>query len=137
MPLGPRIAVSKPGKAGAEVANGLSPRQPSRGEQDWGNKSLKPALRTSPERRTEFTTLSGVPIERLYTPADLANFEYSHALGDPGEFPYTRGIHPTMYRGKIWTMRQFSGFGSPQDTNQRLHRSEEHTSELQSLRHLV
>ena len=61
------------------------------------------------------------PINRLYTPADLSEFDYSQDLGDPGEYPYTRGIHPTMYRGKIWTMRQFSGFGSPEDTNQRLH----------------
>jgi methylmalonyl-CoA mutase N-terminal domain/subunit len=121
MPLGPRIEVRKANKEGAEVANGLSPRQPSSGEQDGGDETLKPALRTSPERQAEFTTLSGVPIERLYTPADLANFEYSQALGDPGEYPYTRGIHPTMYRGKIWTMRQFSGFGSPEDTNRRLH----------------
>ena len=62
-----------------------------------------------------------MPINRLYTPADLAEFDYARDLGDPGEYPYTRGIHPTMYRGKIWTMRQFSGFGSPEDTNQRLH----------------
>ncbi len=75
----------------------------------------------SPERQKEFTTLSGVPINRLYTPADLSEFDYSQDLGNPGEYPYTRGIHPTMYRGKIWTMRQFSGFGSPEDTNQRLH----------------
>jgi methylmalonyl-CoA mutase N-terminal domain/subunit len=69
----------------------------------------------------EFTTLSGVPIERLYTPDDLAEFDYQRDLGDPGDHPYTRGIHRTMYRGKLWTMRQFSGFGSPEDTNARLH----------------
>ncbi len=68
----------------------------------------------------EFTTLSGVPIERLYTAADLAGFDYQRDLADPGEYPYTRGIHRTMYRGKLWTMRQFSGFGSPEDTNARL-----------------
>ena len=88
---------------------------------DGQEQTLKPALAKSPERQEEFTTLSGVPINRLYTPADLAEFDYSQDLGDPGEYPYTRGIHPTMYRGKIWTMRQFSGFGSPEDTNQRLH----------------
>src|SRR5215472_14019461 len=68
-----------------------------------------------------FTSLSGIPIERLYTQADLAGFDYERDLGDPGGYPFTRGIHRTMYRGKLWTMRQFSGFGSPEDTNARLH----------------
>src|SRR5579863_6973599 len=68
-----------------------------------------------------FATLSGVPIRQTYTQHDLADFEYHRDLGDPGEYPYTRGIHRTMYRGKLWTMRQFSGFGSPEDTNGRLH----------------
>jgi len=68
----------------------------------------------------EFTTLSGVPIERLYTADDLQGFDYQRDLGDPGDYPYTRGIHRTMYRGRLWTMRQFSGFGSPEDTNARL-----------------
>ncbi len=108
-------------KAGAEVANGHPQRQPSPGERRWEEQTLKPALEKSPERREVFTTLSGVPINCLYTPADLSEFDYSQDLGDPGEYPFTRGIHPTMYRGKIWTMRQFSGFGSPEDTNQRLH----------------
>jgi len=108
-------------KVGTGVANEDPQRQPSGGEQRWLEQTLKPALQGSPERRKEFTSLSGVPINRLYTPADLPEFDYSQELGDPGEYPYTRGIHPTMYRGKIWTMRQFSGFGSPEDTNQRLH----------------
>ena len=69
----------------------------------------------------EFTTLSGVPIKRLYTQGDLKEFDYERDLGDPGEYPYTRGIHRSMYRGKLWTMRQFSGFGGPEDTNARLH----------------
>jgi methylmalonyl-CoA mutase N-terminal domain/subunit len=103
MPLG-RYYVSKNKKAGAEITNQPSHRQPP-----------------SRERQKEFTTLSGVPINQLYTPADLSEFEYSRDLGNPGEYPFTRGIHPTMYRGKLWTMRQFSGFGSPEDTNQRLH----------------
>ena len=105
----------------AGVANELSPRHASPGEHRWKEQTLKPALDTSPEREKVFTTLSGVPINRLYTPADLFEFDYSQDLGDPGECPYTRGIHATMYRGKIWTMRQFSGFGSPEDTNRRLH----------------
>ena len=108
-------------KAGADVANALPPREPSDAEQQWQKQTLKPALARSPERQKVFTTLSDVPINRLYTPADLSAFDYSRDLGDPGDFPYTRGIHPTMYRGKVWTMRQFSGFGSPEDTNQRLH----------------
>ncbi len=108
-------------KPGAEVESGFPHRQPSSGEQRWEDETLKPALRDSPERQGNFTTLSGGPIQRLYTPADLANFDYHQDLGVPGEYPYTRGIHPTMYRGRIWTMRQFSGFGSPEDTNQRLH----------------
>jgi methylmalonyl-CoA mutase N-terminal domain/subunit len=108
-------------KAGAEVASEQPRRQPSPGEKRWEEQTLRPALEKSPERQKEFTTLSGVPINRLYTPADLSDFDYSQDLGDPGEYPYTRGIHPTMYRGKIWTMRQFSGFGSPEDTNHRLH----------------
>lgn len=121
MPLGLSDEVSRGYKPGTEVESGLPHRQPSSGEQRWEDETLKPALRESPERQEKFTTLSGVPIQRLYTPADLANFDYSQDLGDPGDYPYTRGIHPTMYRGRIWTMRQFSGFGSPEDTNQRLH----------------
>ena len=119
MPLGLSIGVSKGYKPGAEAESGLPHRQPSSGEQRWEDETLKPALRETPERQEEFTTLSGVPIQRLYTPADLAKFDYSQHLGDPGEYPYTRGIHPTMYRGRIWTMRQYSGFGSAEATNER------------------
>ncbi len=75
--------------------------------------------RPAGERDSEFTTISGYPIERLYTQASLPGFEYGADVGDPGEFPYTRGIHPSGYRGKLWTMRQFAGFGTPEDTNQR------------------
>jgi methylmalonyl-CoA mutase N-terminal domain/subunit len=100
---------------------GRSVRQPSPAETRLEETVLKPALERSPERRNVFTTLSGTPVERLYTPSDLADFDYARDLGDPGEYPFTRGIHRTMYRGRVWTMRQFSGFGSPEDTNQRLH----------------
>jgi len=75
----------------------------------------------APERRRTFTTISGVPVRRLYTPADLAGFDPDRDLGLPGQPPYTRGIHSTMYRGRLWTMRQFSGFGTPEQTNQRFH----------------
>src|SRR5271163_2802549 len=71
------------------------------------------------ERSAKFTTVSGHPIRRLYTPSDLPDWEPARDLGLPGEPPYTRGIHPTMYRGRLWTMRQFAGFGSAEDTNQR------------------
>src|SRR5919201_5193310 len=66
-----------------------------------------------------FTTISGRPINRLYTHDDLGDIDYSRDIGEPGVFPYTRGIHPTGYRGKLWTMRQFAGFGAPEDTNAR------------------
>ncbi len=98
-----------------------SDRQPSAAERRWEDQILKPALEKSPERKRVFTTLSGVPVERLYTPADTAELDYQRELNDPGEYPFTRGIHRTMYRGKVWTMRQFSGFATPEDTNQRLH----------------
>ncbi|MBI2815937.1 MAG: methylmalonyl-CoA mutase family protein [Acidobacteria bacterium] len=71
------------------------------------------------DRNVPFTTVSGVPVRELYTEADLAELSYDRDLGDPGEFPYTRGIHRSMYRGKLWTMRQFSGFATPEETNQR------------------
>jgi methylmalonyl-CoA mutase, N-terminal domain len=100
------------------VADG---RRPSSAEVKWQETVLNPALERAPERQAAFTTTSGVPIERLYTPADLAGFAYDRDLGEPGEFPYTRGIHASMYRGRLWTMRQFSGFGTPEDTNRRLH----------------
>jgi len=73
------------------------------------------------ERPGPFTTVSGVPIERLYTPEHIRDLDYEKDLGDPGEPPYTRGVYPTMYRGKHWTTRQFSGFGTAADTNERFH----------------
>jgi len=96
-------------------------RTPSEDERRWEDETLIPSLKKSPERKESFTTLSGVPINRLYTSADLAGLDYERELGDPGRYPYTRGIHETMYRGRLWTMRQFSGFGTPEDTNRRLH----------------
>ena len=81
----------------------------------WEREVLEPTLKRSPERAGEFTTISGRPIDRLYTQDDVAEGE----APAPGEFPYTRGIHPTGYRGKLWTMRQFAGFGTPEETNER------------------
>ena len=69
--------------------------------------------------KREFTDTSGNVIKRVYTPEDLSNFEYHQELGQPGAFPYTRGLYPTMYRGKLWTIRQFSGYGTPEETNRR------------------
>ena len=98
----------------------------------WKENTLAPALEKNPEKpigaasginldkngQPRFTTISGVPVERLYTEADLPE-DWETDLTAPGEPPYTRGIHPTGYRGKLWTMRQFSGFASPEETNQR------------------
>jgi methylmalonyl-CoA mutase N-terminal domain/subunit len=94
-------------------------RKPSPAELAWEDKSLRPALEKSPELAPEFTTVSSYPIRRLYTEADLAGWKPERDLGLPGEPPYTRGIHPTMYRSRLWTMRQFAGFGTAEDTNQR------------------
>jgi methylmalonyl-CoA mutase N-terminal domain/subunit len=81
--------------------------------------NAKSQTSTPPERKEKFTTLSGLPIERLYTEQNLAGWNSEDALGYPGEFPYTRGIYPTMYRGRFWTMRQYAGFGSAIESNQR------------------
>src|SRR5437879_4850353 len=101
------------------VENEKDKRKPSPREQQWEEKMLKPSLARSPERAAEFTTISDHPIRRLYTPADLADWDDERDLGFPGEPPYTRGIHATMYRGRLWTMRQFAGFGAAEDTNRR------------------
>src|SRR6476646_8162685 len=77
------------------------------------------ASEKSPGRASEFTTVSGYPIERLYSPGDLSGWDAERDLGLPGVPPYTRGIHPSMYRARLWTMRQFAGFGAAADTNRR------------------
>jgi methylmalonyl-CoA mutase N-terminal domain/subunit len=85
----------------------------------WERESLIEHLAHSPERAERFTTISGKPIRRLYTPLDVQGLEYVRDLGFPGEFPFTRGVQPTMYRGRLWTMRQYSGYGSAEETNRR------------------
>ena len=85
----------------------------------WEETTLREALKSLPERRAEFLTTSSRPVKRLYTPLDLAGKTDEDRLGKPGEFPFTRGIHPTMYRGRLWTMRMFAGFGGAEDTNRR------------------
>jgi methylmalonyl-CoA mutase N-terminal domain/subunit len=89
------------------------------GKARWEHDTLEPALKKSPERAPSFTTISGRPIDRLYTAEDVEGIDYARDVNHPGAFPYTRGIHPTGYRGKLWTMRQFAGFGTPEDTNAR------------------
>jgi methylmalonyl-CoA mutase, N-terminal domain len=115
----------------AEVSQG---REPSESEKRWAERALLPTLEKSPEKpmgaasgvnidehgRARFSTISGVPVRRLYTPADLPeDWDHDRYLGYPGEPPFTRGIHATGYRGKLFTMRQFSGFASPEETNLR------------------
>ncbi len=94
-------------------------RAPSPQEKSWEQNTLAPVLQKNPERQAQFTTISGHPIRRLYTEADLTDWNAGTQLGFPGEPPYTRGIHSTMHRGRLWTMRQFAGFGAAEDTNQR------------------
>src|SRR6267154_2113731 len=94
-------------------------RKPSDKEKSWQEETLRPTLTKNPEWQAEFTTVSGYPIQRLYTPADLSGWDAERDLGYRGEPPYTRGIHSTMHRGRLWTMRQFAGFGAAEDTNQR------------------
>ncbi len=124
----------KPAVAESPIDNVFAGRRPSPAEKVWAEKTLTPTLEKSPERpigaasgvnldehgHARFTTVSGVPIRRLYTEADLPeDWNYEKYLGYPGEPPFTRGIHATGYRGKLYTMRQFSGFASPEETNQR------------------
>jgi methylmalonyl-CoA mutase, N-terminal domain len=109
-------------------------RHPADSEKEWAEKTLAPALEKNPERpigaptgvnldehgNARFTTVSLAPIRRLYTPADLPeDWSYEKYLGYPGQAPFTRGIHASGYRGRLWTMRQFSGFASPEETNER------------------
>src|SRR5437773_5800414 len=85
----------------------------------WERETLLPALQKTPEAKKCFESVSLEEVDRLYTPADLAQLDFSRDISFPGEFPYTRGIHATGYRGKLWTMRQFAGFGTPEETNAR------------------
>jgi methylmalonyl-CoA mutase N-terminal domain/subunit len=85
----------------------------------WETTTLDKTLKRYPERQEQFITTSSQPVERLYTPLDVGDFDYMRDLGFPGEYPYTRGVHPTMHRGKLWTMRMFAGFGMAEETNAR------------------
>jgi methylmalonyl-CoA mutase N-terminal domain/subunit len=91
----------------------------SQARQQWADTNLKKTLDRFPERRTEFETSSAIPVERLYTPTDELAGDYLDKLGFPGAYPYTRGVQPTMYRGRFWTMRQYAGFGTAVESNKR------------------
>jgi len=88
-------------------------------DRDRWEKETYGEMRRGPDRPVRFESLSGIPLRPLYTPEDLAGWSYAEKLGYPGEFPFTRGVYPTMYRGRLWTMRMFAGFGRPEDTNAR------------------
>ncbi len=86
---------------------------------EWEEKSLTKILNRFPERKEVFESTSGIPFERLYTPLDIESIDYLQDIGFPGEYPYTRGVQPTMYRGRFWTMRQYAGFATAEETNKR------------------
>ncbi len=87
--------------------------------EEWKEETLDPVLERFGEREERFETNAGIEVDRVYTPDDSADFDYEEDLGYPGAYPYTRGIYPTMYRGRIWTMRQYSGMGTAEETNER------------------
>jgi methylmalonyl-CoA mutase N-terminal domain/subunit len=89
--------------------------------EDWESETLDPVLEAYGERQDRFATVSNHELDRLYTPEDVAETDYDEELGFPGEPPYTRGVYPTMYRGRTWTMRQFAGYGTAEETNERFH----------------
>jgi methylmalonyl-CoA mutase N-terminal domain/subunit len=93
------------------------------GREAWEERVVQPALKKAPERTPEenFETNSGLPVKRLYGPEDIAGLDYDEDLGYPGQYPFTRGVQPTMYRGRFWTMRQYAGFGSASESNKRYH----------------
>ena len=88
-------------------------------QEQWEKTTVPNWLKRNPERKREFRNISEFPIKRLYTPLDTKDLDYMRDLGFPGEYPFTRGVHATMYRGRLWTMRQFSGFGTAEQTNER------------------
>jgi len=100
-----------------EIKEKVSPEQAA--VERWEEETLAPVLKKRPESKERFETVSLDEVNRLYTPADVADVDFERDISFPGEFPYTRGIHPTGYRGKLWTMRQFAGFSTPEETNKR------------------
>ena len=92
---------------------------PSKSKQEWRDSILQKTLQKAPERQERFEISSGTEVEPLYAPEDLADRDYNESVGYPGEYPFTRGIQPTMYRGRLWTMRQYAGFASAEESNKR------------------
>ncbi len=90
-----------------------------RAREAWESETLQKALQRAPERQAKFETTSGIEIRRLYTPADRRDEDYLGQIGFPGAYPFTRGVQPTMYRGRLWTMRQYAGFGTAEESNRR------------------
>lgn len=93
----------------------------SKNKKEWKTTCLEPLLKKAKERQEKFETSSGAEVDALYTPEDVANIDYSRDIGFAGEYPYTRGIQPNMYRGRLWTMRQYSGYASAAESNKRYH----------------
>src|SRR5215475_10911301 len=109
-----RSAPATPGRSsGSQEGSPVSDRE------RWRQRTYTPFVAKAPERPVPHETLSGIPVEPVYTPEDLGDWSYADKLGYPGEYPFTRGVYPTMYRGRLWTMRMFAGFGRPEDTNRR------------------
>ena len=88
-------------------------------KEQWTEKVWKPSVERFAERRETFQTTSDIKIDPVYTPEDLNAVDYDQEIGMPGEFPFTRGVQPNMYRGRLWTMRQYSGFASAEESNRR------------------
>src|SRR5215467_10478883 len=86
---------------------------------NWEERKLAPALKRGAERKQHFSTTSGIEIDRVYDPTDSNGFDFTRDLGFPGDYPFTRGVQPTMYRGRLWTMRQYAGFGTAEESNHR------------------
>lgn len=106
---------------GASLWDKLAIQQIRESVAQWEETDVRQAEARIPERKSSFTTMSGAPVHRLYTPASVVDLNYDRDLGLPGRYPFTRGVHPTGYRGKLWTMRMFAGFGSAEETNARFH----------------
>ena len=121
----PRPTPARLSSRAARSPGSRGPSRPSRPRLEdalarWERETLRPAVARTPER-PRLETSWGAPLPRLATPADLGGFDYVTELGFPGEYPYTRGVQPTMYRGRLWTMRQYAGFGTAAETNRRFH----------------
>jgi len=120
----PHPALKRPGKrAQVSKPNGVmkanAPDDLKKQIAEWQSNSVTPLLAKYPERKEKFLLTSGAEVNRLYTPDDVGEVDYPKELGFPGQYPYTRGVQPTMYRGKFWTMRQYAGFGDAAESNHR------------------